>query len=163
MDELNPVAIAQRRPDTAAKRLGLDAAAHAFLRRPLKELLVSIPRQMDGRMEVFRGFRCAVGILLLISAFCVNVAEAATGVSDQCRALAELYARAPDRFTPQGRAALQACLAADRAGVPGPIASPGTPDQHPQRAWGEWPPPAPWTSTSEPWPDRPWDGESQER
>src|SRR5512136_1629020 len=105
------------------------------------------------------GFRCAVGILLLISAFCVNVADAATGASDQCHTLAALYARAPGRFTPQALAALQACLAAD----PELAASPGMPAMHPQRAWGEWPEPAPWTYTSEPWLQRPWHGESQER
>jgi hypothetical protein len=113
--------------------------------------------QPSGNVTI--GFRCAVGILLLVSAFCVNVADAATGVSDQCHTLTELYARAPGRFTSQALAALQACLAAD----PEPAASPGTPAMHPQRRWGEWPAPAPWTYASEPWPHRSWDGESQER
>ena len=42
------------------------------------------------------------------------------------------HARAPDRFTPQALAALQACLAAD----PEPTASPGTSAMHPQRSVG---------------------------
>jgi len=58
MAELNPFAIAQRQLDTAAERLGLDAATHEFLRWPQKELVVSIPLQMDdGSMKVFRGYR----------------------------------------------------------------------------------------------------------
>jgi glutamate dehydrogenase (NAD(P)+) len=66
MAELNPFAIAQRQLDTAAERLGLDAATHEFLRWPQKELIVSIPLQMDdGSMKVFRGYRvqynCARG------------------------------------------------------------------------------------------------------
>ena len=66
MAELNPFAIAQRQLDTAAERLGLDAATHEFLRWPQKELVVSIPLQMDdGSMKVFRGSRvqynCARG------------------------------------------------------------------------------------------------------
>jgi glutamate dehydrogenase/leucine dehydrogenase len=66
MAELNPFAIAQRQLDTAAERLGLDAATHEFLRWPQKELIVSIPLQMDdGSTKVFRGYRvqynCARG------------------------------------------------------------------------------------------------------
>lgn len=66
MAELNPFAIAQRQLDTAAERLGLDAATHEFLRWPQKELIVSIPLQMDdGSMKVFRGYgvqyNCARG------------------------------------------------------------------------------------------------------
>ena len=118
---------------------------------------ICLGTQPSGNVTI--GFRCAVGILLLISAFCVNVADAATGVSGQCHTLAELYARDPGRFTAQALAALQTCLAAD----PEPAASPGTPAMHPQRAWGEWPSPAPWTSPSEPWSHRPWDSEGQER
>jgi glutamate dehydrogenase (NAD(P)+) len=58
MADLNPFAIAQRQLDTAAERLGLDAATHEFLRWPQKELIVSIPVQMDdGTMKIFRGYR----------------------------------------------------------------------------------------------------------
>jgi len=109
------------------------------------------------------GFRCAMGLLLLVSAFCVNVADSATGASDQCRALAELYACAPEFFTVEALEALQKCLTADRSNVPEPAASPGTPVMHPQRSRGEWPPPAPWTYASDPWPQQPRDGEGQER
>lgn len=112
--------------------------------------------QPSGKVTI--GFRCVVGILLLIAAFCVNVADAATSESDRCHTLAELYARVPGRLTPQGLAALQACLAVD----PEPAAFPGAPAMHPQREWGEWPVPAPWTYTSEPWPQRPWHGKSEE-
>jgi glutamate dehydrogenase (NAD(P)+) len=66
MPELNPFSIAQKQLATAAAKLGLDAATHEFLRWPQKELVVTIPVQMDdGRMQVFRGYRvqynCARG------------------------------------------------------------------------------------------------------
>ena len=58
MAELNPFTIAQKQLDTAAARLGLDPATHEFLRWPQKELVVSIPVQMDdGTVKVFRGYR----------------------------------------------------------------------------------------------------------
>jgi glutamate dehydrogenase (NAD(P)+) len=58
MTELNPFAIAQRQLDTAAEKLGLDAATHELLRWPQKELVVTIPVQMDdGKVKVFRGYR----------------------------------------------------------------------------------------------------------
>ncbi len=66
MAELNPFTIAQKQLDTAAAKLGLDSATHEFLRWPQKELVVSIPVQMDdGRVKIFRGYRvqyhCARG------------------------------------------------------------------------------------------------------
>ena len=66
MTELNPFAIAQKQLDTAAEKLGLDPATHQFLRWPQKELIVTIPVQMDdGKFRVFRGYRvqynCARG------------------------------------------------------------------------------------------------------
>ena len=66
MTELNPFAIAQKQLDTAAEKLGLDPATHQFLRWPQKELIVTIPMQMDdGEFRVFRGYRvqynCARG------------------------------------------------------------------------------------------------------
>jgi glutamate dehydrogenase (NAD(P)+) len=58
MTELNPFTIAQQQLDTAAAKLGLDAATHEFLRWPQKELVVTIPVQMDdGQVKVFRGYR----------------------------------------------------------------------------------------------------------
>jgi len=66
MTELNPFAIAQKQLDTAAEKLGLDPATHQFLRWPQKELIVTIPVQMDdGKFRIFRGYRvqynCARG------------------------------------------------------------------------------------------------------
>jgi len=58
MPELNPFAIAQQQLDQAAERLGLDAATHELLRWPQKELVVTIPVQMDdGHVQIFRGYR----------------------------------------------------------------------------------------------------------
>ena len=58
MPELNPFTIAQQQLDTAAAKLGLDAATHEFLRWPQKELVVTIPVPMDdGQVKVFRGYR----------------------------------------------------------------------------------------------------------
>ena len=58
MPELNPFTIAQQQLDMAAERLGLDPATHELLRWPQKELVVTIPVQMDdGRVKIFRGYR----------------------------------------------------------------------------------------------------------
>lgn len=58
MSELNPFIISQQQLDMAAERLGLDPATHELLRWPQKELVVSIPVQMDdGRVRIFRGYR----------------------------------------------------------------------------------------------------------
>ena len=43
MAGLNPFTISQQQLDTAAAKLGLDAATHEFLRWPQKELVVTIP------------------------------------------------------------------------------------------------------------------------
>jgi glutamate dehydrogenase (NAD(P)+) len=57
-EELNPFAIAQQQLDQAAEIMGLDPATHKLLRRPLRELHVTLPVQMDdGTTEVFQGFR----------------------------------------------------------------------------------------------------------
>lgn len=54
----NPFEIAQAQLDKAASKLGLDAAIHAILREPLRELHVSLPVKMDdGSVKVFKGFR----------------------------------------------------------------------------------------------------------
>ncbi len=58
MAELNPFKIAQEQLDVAAERLGLDRATHELLRWPQRELVVSLPVQMDdGRIRVFHGYR----------------------------------------------------------------------------------------------------------
>ena len=58
MAELNPFKIAQEQLDAAAERLGLDPATHELLRWPQRELLVTIPVQMDdGKIKIFRGYR----------------------------------------------------------------------------------------------------------
>ena len=57
-EELNPVKIAQKQLDAAAKIMNLDPSAHAILRNPLRTLEVSIPVKMDdGSTKVFTGFR----------------------------------------------------------------------------------------------------------
>ncbi|MCL2348321.1 MAG: Glu/Leu/Phe/Val dehydrogenase [Planctomycetaceae bacterium] len=54
----NPFAVAQQQLDKAAEALNLDAATHAILRQPEKELHVTFPVKMDdGKIHVFNGFR----------------------------------------------------------------------------------------------------------
>jgi glutamate dehydrogenase (NAD(P)+) len=58
MSETNPFKIAQRQLDEAAAILGLDPATHAFLREPMRQLIISIPVRMDdGSVKVFQGYR----------------------------------------------------------------------------------------------------------
>jgi glutamate dehydrogenase (NAD(P)+) len=58
MSENNPFTIAQQQLDEAAAILGLDPAAHALLREPMRELTVSIPVRLDdGQVSVFKGYR----------------------------------------------------------------------------------------------------------
>ena len=58
MSETNPFKIAQRQLDEATAILGLDPATHAFLREPMRQLIVSIPVRMDdGSVKVFQGYR----------------------------------------------------------------------------------------------------------
>jgi len=58
MPELNPFRIAQSQIDAAAEKLGLDSATHELLRWPQRELLVTIPVQMDdGKIKIFHGYR----------------------------------------------------------------------------------------------------------
>jgi glutamate dehydrogenase (NAD(P)+) len=55
---INPFEIAQQQLDEAAEVLQLDAATHELLRRPLRELHVTLPVKMDdGSTKVFQGFR----------------------------------------------------------------------------------------------------------
>lgn len=58
MTALNPFSIAQQQLDEAAKRLGLDAATHEFLRWPMREYHFTLPVKMDsGTTRIFKGFR----------------------------------------------------------------------------------------------------------
>jgi glutamate dehydrogenase (NAD(P)+) len=58
MAELNPFKIAQSQLDSAAQRLGLDAATHEFLRWPQLEVKVTLPVEMDdGAIQIFHGYR----------------------------------------------------------------------------------------------------------
>jgi len=58
MAELNPFTIAQEQLNEAAEKLGLDPATHELLRWPQKELIVTLPVQMDdGKVKIFHGYR----------------------------------------------------------------------------------------------------------
>ena len=58
MPELNAFKIAQQQLDAAAARLGLDQATHELLRWPQRELVVTLPVQMDdGAIKVLHGYR----------------------------------------------------------------------------------------------------------
>lgn len=58
MAKLNPFSIAQEQLDAAAEKLGLDHATHELLRWPQRELIVTIPVQMDdGQIKIFHGYR----------------------------------------------------------------------------------------------------------
>lgn len=58
VEELNPFKIAQAQLNKAVEALGLDPAAHAILREPMRILQVSIPVKMDdSKTKVFKGFR----------------------------------------------------------------------------------------------------------
>jgi glutamate dehydrogenase (NAD(P)+) len=58
MPELNPFKIAQQQLDAASEKLGLDSSTHELLRWPQKELIVTIPVQMDdGKIKILRGYR----------------------------------------------------------------------------------------------------------
>ena len=59
-EALNPFKISQQQLDTAAEKLGLDAATHELLRWPMQELQVAMPVKMDdGSTRIFHGFRVA--------------------------------------------------------------------------------------------------------
>ena len=56
--QINPFKVAQQQLDEAAKVLQLDQATHELLRRPLRELHVTLPVKMDdGSTKIFQGFR----------------------------------------------------------------------------------------------------------
>ena len=57
-ETLNPFEIAQAQFDDAAERLKLDPWLREVLRRPKRQLVVSIPTKMDdGSIKVFEGYR----------------------------------------------------------------------------------------------------------
>jgi len=57
-ETLNPFEIAQKQFDTAADHLKLEAWLRDVLRRPKRQLIVSIPTKMDdGSIKVFEGYR----------------------------------------------------------------------------------------------------------
>jgi glutamate dehydrogenase (NAD(P)+) len=56
--KINPFEIAQKQLDECARLLKLDAATHALLRVPMREMHVSLPVRMDdGSVKIFQGFR----------------------------------------------------------------------------------------------------------
>ena len=58
LDEVNPFESMMSRFDHAAELLDLDRGLYAVLRKPEKQLIVSIPVKMDdGEIEVYTGFR----------------------------------------------------------------------------------------------------------
>ena len=57
-ETLNPFEIAQQQFDSAAERLKLESWMREVLRRPKRQLIVSIPTRMDdGSIKVFEGYR----------------------------------------------------------------------------------------------------------
>jgi glutamate dehydrogenase (NAD(P)+) len=58
LDEVNPFESMMSRFDHAAELLGLDRGLYAILRKPERQLIVSIPVRLDdGEIEVFTGYR----------------------------------------------------------------------------------------------------------
>lgn len=57
-DKENPLESMMRRFDIAAEILGLEKGLYEYLKTPAKQVIVSIPIQMDdGRIEIFEGYR----------------------------------------------------------------------------------------------------------
>ena len=57
-DKENPLASMMRRFDVAAEILNLEPGIYNYLKTPTKQVIVSIPIQMDdGRIEIFNGYR----------------------------------------------------------------------------------------------------------
>ncbi|HEY8391856.1 MAG TPA: Glu/Leu/Phe/Val dehydrogenase [Capillibacterium sp.] len=58
MQEISPLAVAQRQLDLAAEKLNLDPNIHAILREPARVMEVNFPVRMDdGTVRVFKGYR----------------------------------------------------------------------------------------------------------
>jgi glutamate dehydrogenase (NAD(P)+) len=57
-DKENPFESMMRRFDVAAEILGLERGVYSYLKTPVKQVIISIPIQMDdGRVEIFEGYR----------------------------------------------------------------------------------------------------------
>ena len=57
-DKENPFESMMERFDVAAELLGLEKGVYEYLKTPVKQVIVSIPIQMDnGEIEVFEGYR----------------------------------------------------------------------------------------------------------
>jgi glutamate dehydrogenase (NAD(P)+) len=57
-DHENPFESMMRRFDVAAEILGLEPGVYHYLKTPVKQVIISIPIQMDdGRIEIFEGYR----------------------------------------------------------------------------------------------------------
>ncbi len=57
-DKANPFESMMKRFDVAAEILGLEPGVYNYLKTPVKQVIISIPIQMDdGRIEVFQGYR----------------------------------------------------------------------------------------------------------
>ncbi len=58
IEKENPLESMMKRFDIAAEILHLDPGIYSYLKTPVKQVIVSIPIQMDdGRMEIFEGYR----------------------------------------------------------------------------------------------------------
>jgi glutamate dehydrogenase (NAD(P)+) len=58
IDKGDPLESMMKRFDVAADILGLETGVYEYLKRPVRQYIVSIPIQMDdGRIEVFEGYR----------------------------------------------------------------------------------------------------------
>lgn len=58
IDSENPLESMMKRFDVAADILGLDRGVYEYLKTPVRQVIVSIPIQMDdGRIQVFEGYR----------------------------------------------------------------------------------------------------------
>jgi glutamate dehydrogenase (NAD(P)+) len=58
LDGGNPLESMMKRFDVAADILGLERGVYEYLKRPVRQYIVSIPIQMDdGRIQVFEGYR----------------------------------------------------------------------------------------------------------
>ncbi len=58
MDRENPLESMMKRFDVAAEILGLEQGVYEYLKSPAKQVIVSIPIQMDdGRIQIFEGYR----------------------------------------------------------------------------------------------------------
>src|ERR1043166_8289522 len=57
-DRQNPLESMMRRFDIAAQILNLEPGLYQYLKTPAKQMIVSIPIQMDdGKIEIFEGYR----------------------------------------------------------------------------------------------------------